>query len=370
MHSAPIGRGDGRPRGSCQLSARNCAQHAPLRRVAAQRVHGAHGGASRLMLERARWRRKQHLGMATCRCARADMSAPGVTRARCLAAGQPKQIIGAVLRKAEMRRRRRLSPSGRRTRERASRDRRRGAAGRQSVPPAVCPRPRQSPEPGSPRSVRQSESDIHVWSADGRAPPRRPHERNLITALRVRVAAYRVHGCPSRCPASSSPPRSVRDERGAVLQRGCASAVRDAACHLCHCGSGAYGVFHGCRQWVGKLLLSPLSQPFLLNSREHEEAVASLPDLDYSEFIDVPLDSPVSNWRSYPPESDPQIMWTIVPQGPSRRFLKVIRCTAFDNHPLGGSCRLRALHDTYTAYTAAPPHTRRVLRRGLWCPRG
>ena len=112
MLSAPIGRGDGRPRGSCQLSARNCAQHAPLRRVAAQRVHGAHGGASRLILERAHWRRKQHLGMATCRRARADMSAPGVTRARCLAAGQPKQIIGAVLRKAEMRRRRRLSPSG------------------------------------------------------------------------------------------------------------------------------------------------------------------------------------------------------------------------------------------------------------------
>ena len=106
-------------------------------------------------------------------------------------------------------------------------------------------------------------------------------------------------------------------------------------------------------EWVGKLFLSPLSRPFLLNSHEHEEAVASLADLDYSEFIDVPLDSPVSNWRSYPPGSDPQIMWTIVPQGPSRRFLKVIRCTAFDNHPLGGSCRLRALHDTYTAYSAA-----------------
>ncbi len=105
-------------------------------------------------------------------------------------------------------------------------------------------------------------------------------------------------------------------------------------------------------EWVGKLFVSPISQPFLLNSREHQAAVAALRDLDYSEFVDVPLDAPVNEWRSYPPgQSSALVMWTVVPQ--AGRFLKVIRCTAFDKHPMGGSLRLRALHDTYASYTAA-----------------
>ena len=107
-------------------------------------------------------------------------------------------------------------------------------------------------------------------------------------------------------------------------------------------------------EWVGKLFVSPISQPFLLSSPEHQAAVAALPDLDYSDFVDVPLDAPVAEWRTYPPGQSPaQVMWSVVPQGPGRRFLKLIRCTAFDDHPEGGPERLRALHDTYAAYAAA-----------------
>jgi uncharacterized membrane protein YgcG len=40
-------------------------------------------------------------------------------------------------------------------------------------------------------------------------------------------------------------------------------------------------------EWIGKLLVSPLSQPFILESEQHAAAVAGLPDVHYQEPVEL-----------------------------------------------------------------------------------
>lgn len=74
-------------------------------------------------------------------------------------------------------------------------------------------------------------------------------------------------------------------------------------------------------EWIGKFLVSPVCQPFLLGSREHERAVAGLPDIVYSAPVSLPSGSGVQ-WFRYP--GDEKISWTIF----EGIFYKVLRADA------------------------------------------
>ena len=105
-------------------------------------------------------------------------------------------------------------------------------------------------------------------------------------------------------------------------------------------------------EWIGKLLLYPISEPFFLGSDAHKAAVDALPDIELSECIELDLGGSDVSWACYPPGGPVQVSWTTVADA-GGRFRKLIQCSAFDNHPSGGMKCFRALYATYSAYSAA-----------------
>ena len=114
-------------------------------------------------------------------------------------------------------------------------------------------------------------------------------------------------------------------------------------------------------EWIGKLFVHVLSQPFFLGSDEHAAAVAALQPFDYAEYVDVGGgDAPEDEWAQHPQVGPPVVVWSTRPQQPGGFFRKIVQATAFDT--LGDRHRgymLRALHATYAAYAraidSAPP---------------
>ena len=112
-------------------------------------------------------------------------------------------------------------------------------------------------------------------------------------------------------------------------------------------------------EWIGKLFMAPVSQPFYLGSPEHESAISALPDVHFDACIEVPTAG--GAWASYPAGSaNAQVIWSTKPiersspAGVQHRFYKMIYCTALDH--LGrdrGATRLRALYETYGALARA-----------------
>ena len=50
-------------------------------------------------------------------------------------------------------------------------------------------------------------------------------------------------------------------------------------------------------EWIGKLLVSPLSQPFILESEQHAAAVAGLPDVRYQEPVELGKAAAAEPWQ-------------------------------------------------------------------------
>ena len=110
-------------------------------------------------------------------------------------------------------------------------------------------------------------------------------------------------------------------------------------------------------EWVGKLLLYPLSHPFFLGSPEHAGAVRALDTtpLRMDDVVVLPTaeEEEGPTWCTHPATGAPAVVsWTHTP-APSGLFWKVIESDAFDNHPQGGEARLRALFRVLGAYSAA-----------------
>jgi hypothetical protein len=73
-------------------------------------------------------------------------------------------------------------------------------------------------------------------------------------------------------------------------------------------------------EWIGKLFVSVVSQPFFLGSPEHEAAIAALPDRDYSgDVVDLNLgDARVQSWSAQDPAgtasasaAPPSVLWSV-----------------------------------------------------------
>ena len=106
-------------------------------------------------------------------------------------------------------------------------------------------------------------------------------------------------------------------------------------------------------EWVGKVMLSPVSQPFFLGSPEHKVAVQALDTTPLpAEGVVVLSDEDSTTWHTIPATGTPRVSWTNTP-APGDRFWKVIESAAFDDHPEGGVARLRALFRVHAAYAAA-----------------
>jgi hypothetical protein len=106
-------------------------------------------------------------------------------------------------------------------------------------------------------------------------------------------------------------------------------------------------------EWVGKLLVRPISQPFFLGSPQHTAAVKALSVTPLpTEGVVVVPDADGTTWCTHPPTGPPLVSWTHT-RTPGGRFWKVIESTAFDKHPEGGAARLRALFRVHAAYAAA-----------------
>jgi hypothetical protein len=106
-------------------------------------------------------------------------------------------------------------------------------------------------------------------------------------------------------------------------------------------------------EWVGKLLLYPLSQPFFLGSPEHTAAVHALDTRSLAaDGVVVISDEDDATWCTYPATGSPLVSWTHTPAR-GGRFWKVIESAAFDDHPEGGVARLRSLFRVHAAYAAA-----------------
>jgi hypothetical protein len=105
-------------------------------------------------------------------------------------------------------------------------------------------------------------------------------------------------------------------------------------------------------EWIGKLLLYPISEPFVLGSDAHKAAVDSLPDIELSECIELNMDESDTSWECYPAVGPVQVSWTTVATA-GGRFRKLIQCSAFDSHPSGGVECFRTLFATYASYSTA-----------------
>lgn len=106
---------------------------------------------------------------------------------------------------------------------------------------------------------------------------------------------------------------------------------------------------------VGKLFAYPLSQPFVLGSQEHAQAVAALPatPLLLEESVLVPpVEDEQLRWSVHPRLGPAHVSWTIAAAA-GGRFWKVLECTAFDSLPQGGAEYIRALYGVYERYARA-----------------
>ena len=112
------------------------------------------------------------------------------------------------------------------------------------------------------------------------------------------------------------------------------------------------GYLVGC-EWIGKLFLAPVSEPFFLASSAHETAVQGLAvDPVFDDFVDISRSSGL--WHSWPPVGDWQVSWTVAPV--DGKFYKLIQCTALDSLPSDAQQPgdgLRALYCTYAEYSKA-----------------
>ena len=126
-----------------------------------------------------------------------------------------------------------------------------------------------------------------------------------------------------------------------------------------------------CVEWVGKLRVTVVSQPFFLGSPEHAAAVAALPDCDLSTaFVDLPGEGVVVGVWPEGEGSSRHVLWRVSPppsgQGAGAagasgsgggsesppastdpRFFKILRSDGFSEAYF---CRL---HAVYTALAAA-----------------
>ena len=99
-------------------------------------------------------------------------------------------------------------------------------------------------------------------------------------------------------------------------------------------------------EWIGKLFVSVVSQPFFLGSPEHEAAIVALPDRDYrGDVVDLNLgDVRVMSWSATEsaglagtaPDSaalPPSVLWSDEssrgPEG-SHIFFKIVLCSAYE----------------------------------------
>ena len=107
-------------------------------------------------------------------------------------------------------------------------------------------------------------------------------------------------------------------------------------------------------EWVGKQVMSIISQPFFLGSPRHKEAVESLPNIDFSSlYSDVNMTCSVSAWKRTSSTIE-SVVWTTTPAkilGQSDalpgRFYKFLRGSEFDES------YLRRVRAVYTAYADA-----------------
>ena len=101
-------------------------------------------------------------------------------------------------------------------------------------------------------------------------------------------------------------------------------------------------------EWVGKLLVSVVSQPFFVGSPEHAEAIKRLPERDFAaEIVDVRLaDVEVGVW---PEVGKPAVVWRIQApsDGTAEPFFKIICGDGFD------AATFRCLFAVYSAYNRA-----------------
>lgn len=108
-------------------------------------------------------------------------------------------------------------------------------------------------------------------------------------------------------------------------------------------------------EWVGKLFVSVVSQPFFFGSGEHRDAAERLRDHDFSrEYLELCVDEvEVEVWPGLP-NSRPVVIWrTSVPvqradaQPHDTQFFKILRGDGFD------ALSLRRIHDVYAALQTA-----------------
>lgn len=64
-------------------------------------------------------------------------------------------------------------------------------------------------------------------------------------------------------------------------------------------------------EWIGKLFVSVVSEPFFIGSEKHAAAVAALPDFNYEEMaVDLRVgDTLVATWSPSGPDAPPHVIW-------------------------------------------------------------
>ncbi len=85
-------------------------------------------------------------------------------------------------------------------------------------------------------------------------------------------------------------------------------------------------------EWIGAVLVSVVSEPFILGSIQHKAAIAALPDVKYDPPVDLSSTDP-KDWKSpLPPgpggDTEPaKVSWRVTDGG---RFQKLLRYDAYD----------------------------------------
>ena len=130
----------------------------------------------------------------------------------------------------------------------------------------------------------------------------------------------------------------------------------------------AHGGYLVCVEWVGRLRVTVVSQPFFLGSAEHAAAVAALPDNDLSSaLVDLPVEG--MQVAALPEHGSRHVLWRVSPPAPGAsssggggggggggseppapsdpRFFKILRSEGFSE------AYFCSLHAVYTALAAA-----------------
>jgi hypothetical protein len=77
-------------------------------------------------------------------------------------------------------------------------------------------------------------------------------------------------------------------------------------------------------EWIGKLLVSPLSQPFILESEQHAACMAGLPDMRYQEPVELEEAFAAALWQ-FPAEPQPSLLGRVCWHVGSGLFYKLVR---------------------------------------------